>query len=320
MILGYGDDMKKLRIVSKLLFTTGLVLVLAGVIFLRSDNIQTLFNTYFSSNSNKVIIDGVNDYYRDYDFMFVQNVNNIKPSDKKDLINIYYSVINSGKDNFTFYCPLNDYSECLNDVQDIANDQTLLSNINNYTHPYNAFKHIETEYDNLGKVKISITRGYTKSQINKINKEVNKLYKELVNEDKPIVDNIKNIHDYIINNSKYDELRSDKNVLKYHSDIAYGPLFEGYAVCGGYTDLMQLFLEKMNIKSFRVSSNDHIWNALLVDNEWYHIDLTWDDPVTEDGKDYLSHEFLLIKTDKLISSSHEQHIFDENVFEELKRN
>ena len=39
---------------------------------------------------------------------------------------------------------------------------------------------------------------------------------------------------------------------KYKSEIAYGPLFEGYAVCGGYTDLMELFLEKMNIKSYKI--------------------------------------------------------------------
>ena len=40
--------------------------------------------------------------------------------------------------------------------------------------------------------------------------------------------------------------RSDKKVTKYHSDIAYGPLVEGYAICGGYADTMKLFLDKLS--------------------------------------------------------------------------
>ena len=70
----------------------------------------------------------------------------------KILLNIYYTVINSGK-NFTFYCPKK-YDNCLNDVKKLANNQVLLSDINNYVHPYNSFSHIETEYDTLGRVTI----------------------------------------------------------------------------------------------------------------------------------------------------------------------
>jgi hypothetical protein len=304
--------------IARLVFTFGLLMILTGVILLRKDSISTLFNTHFSSNNAKVEITDVNEYYRDYDFMFVQNINDKVPSNYQDILNVYYTIINAGKDTYTFYCPKNEYENCLSDVENIANNQTLLSNINNYVHPYNQFSHIETEFDNLGKVTISITRPYSKSDIKKINKKVDEIYDELYNERLSVEDNIKIFHDYIINSTKYDSDRSDKNIINYRSDVAYGPLFEGYAICGGYTDLMQLFFEKMNLKSFRVSSYMHIWNAVQVKDKWYHVDLTWDDPVMSDGSERLNHEYMLIDTTKLLELEKTQHKFDQNIFLEVK--
>ncbi|MBR5370291.1 MAG: hypothetical protein IK137_03190 [Bacilli bacterium] len=304
--------------IAKLVFTFGLIMILIGVIIVRKDSIITIYNTYFSSNNSKINITNVNEYYRDEDFSFVQNISDKVPSSYQDLLNVFYTVINSGKDTYTFYCPKNEYDGCIDDVETIANNQTLLSNINNYVHPYNQFSHIETEFDNLGKVTIYIIRPYNKSDINKINKKVDELYKELYNSDLSYEENIKTFHDYIINNTKYDANRSDNGVIEYKSDIAYGPLFEGYAICGGYTDLMQLFLEKMGLNNFRVSSYQHVWNAVEINNKWYHIDLTWDDPVMSDGSDRLNHNYMLISTKELLDSEKTQHNFDENAFIELK--
>ena len=304
--------------IGKVMLTIGLVMILIGIVIIRKDSINTLFNTYFSSNNAKVDISDVNEYYREYDFMFVQNIKDKVPSDYQDILNVYYTVVNSGKDRYTFYCPKNSYDNCLSDVESIANDQTLLSDINNYVHPYNQFSHIETEFDNLGKVTILITRPYTEEDIKKINKKVDELYKELYNDKLSTKDNIKIFHDYIIENTKYDSERSDNGVITYKSDIAYGPLFEGYAICGGYTDLMQLFLEKMNLKSFRVSSYMHIWNAVEIDGDWYNIDLTWDDPVMSDGSEKVSHDYMLIDTKALLELERNQHKFDQDVFIEIK--
>ena len=304
--------------IGKLIFTIGLLLILIGVVIIKKDSIVTLYKTYFSSKDTEVNITNVNDYYRDYDFEFVQNIKNKVPSNYQDLLNVYYTVINSGLNSYTFYCPKNEYDECVSDVETIANNQTLLSNINNYIHPYNAFSHIETEFDNLGKVTIEIKRNYSKSDIKRINAKVDEIYEELYNEDANVEENIKLFHDYIVNNTKYDSDRSDNNIVNYRSDIAYGPLFEGYAICGGYTDLMQLFLEKMELKSYRVSSHLHIWNVVLIDDKWYHIDLTWDDPVSSDGVERLSHDYMLITTKKLLDMEQTQHNFNQDVFLEIK--
>ncbi len=305
--------MKKFTI--NIMVTAGLLFILIGLVLIRKDDINTIINKYLSPNRETVLTD-VNKYYREYDFKFVQNTNDFSPNNYQDLLNIYYTVINSGKDLFTFYCD-SEYTNCIDDVSSIANDKGLLSDINNFVHPYNAYSNIETEYDSLGKITIKLSRNYTEKEIEKINNRVDELYKELVTSDNAR-DNIKNVHDYIINNSKYDSNRSDNNIVEYRSDIAYGPLFDGYAICGGYTDLMQLFLEKMNLKNYRVSSNSHIWNAVEIDGKWYHIDLTWDDPVVSDGKDYLYEDYFLITTHDLLEKEKTQHVFNQNRFLEVK--
>ena len=193
-----------------------------------------------------------------------------------------------------------------------------MSDINNYVHPYNGFSHIESEYDSLGKVTINIVRNYTEEDINLINKKIDELMPQLTSNYNSLETNIKNVHDYIINNARYDSARSDNNVLTYKSDTAYGPLFQGYAICGGYTDLMQLFLERLNVKNFRVSSDNHIWNVLYINNTWKHLDLTWDDPVASDGKDYLEYNYFLINTNQLLTLEQTQHNFNLEHYTELK--
>lgn len=297
----------------KLLFLS-LILILIGSVSLKKEEIIDFLEKYIIKNK-EIVLDEKNKYYRDYDFNFVQNTHNFSPYSKQDILNIYYTAINAGKDEFTFYCPKN-YSNCLSDVKTLANDQEALSNINNFVHPFNGFSHIETEYDNLGKVIIKIDKSYNNNEIELIEKEIDKLLLEITNSSMSEKDKIRSIHDYIINNTKYDNLKSD--IDKYKLDIAYGPLFEGYAICGGYTDLMELFLERLKIKSFKISSNNHIWNALFIDNNWYHLDLTWDDPVASDGSDYLEHNYFLITTKKLLNLDLTEHQFNEEIFSELK--
>lgn len=299
----------------KTLATLGLLLIFIGLFLMKKDDINTIINKYFKWN-NIVTLGDKNEYYRDYDFDFVQNTNNFRPNNYQDLLNIYYTVLNAGKSNFTFYCP-NSYDNCLSDVKKLANDQDTLSDINNYVHPYNGFNHIESEYDSLGRVTINIIRSYDDNDIKMITSKIDELLPQLVSNTNSLENNIKNVHDYIINNSKYDSNRSDKGVTSYKSDTAYGPLFEGYALCGGYTDLMELFLERMNIKSFKVSSENHIWNAVYINNNWKHLDLTWDDPVATDGKDYLEYNYFLIDTDQLLTLEQTEHNFNLEHYKEL---
>ena len=302
----------------KKFITLAILLILLGLIFSKKQTILDYYNQYVIKKYQESITLDKNEYYRDYSFKYVQTTENFIPTNKQDLLNIFYTAINSGQESFTFYCP-KDYKECSNEVQQIANNQTLLSHINNFVHPYNGFKHIETEYDSLGKVTITTQKNYTKQEITEINTKISNIVNEIINQSDTDEEKIKTIHDYIISNSKYDSARSDQNIINYKSDIAYGPLLEGSGICGGYTDAMELFLEQLNIQSYKISSDNHVWNAVYLNNNWYHLDLTWDDPVTPNNEDLLEHDFFLIKTDTLLELEKQEHTFDQEIYQELKK-
>lgn len=292
------------------------LIILFGFTFAFRKPLYNLYRTYFINEDKDVTLTASNDYTRDYDFNYVQLTDDFSPNNYQDLLNIYYTVLNSGETEFSFYCP-DEYTNCLTDVNSLANNQTVLSTINNFVHPFNSFRHLETSYDDYGKVTLKIDHIYSNSDIKLIEAKVKKIEEEIWQDTMTNEDKIKEAHNYIINNSKYDSDRSDNNIVKYKSDTAYGTLLEGYSLCGGYTDAMELFLEDMNIKSYKISSENHVWNAVNLNNAWYHLDLTWDDPITTDGSDILEYNFFLITTSELDALEAEQHNYDKNVYKEL---
>lgn len=304
--------MKKWFVMIVLLFVFALCIM-------YNDNIISFLVTNFTNIERTSTVLQKNSFAANRDYEFVQLADSFVPYNRQDLINIYYTILNSGMDNFTFYCP-KEYKDCINDINDLSNDQTLLSNINNFIPVYNSFQNIETEFDNLGKVTISIQHSYTKDEIQKLETTISEIIRENIQESMTNEDKIKIIHDYIINHTKYDIDRSDNKGTTYHSDTAYGALIEHYAICGGYADSMKLFLDYFGIPNYKISSENHIWNLVYLNDEWHHLDLTWDDPVTSNGTDILEYDYFLISTDELKEMKTDQHVFDEKIYVEAKSN
>ena len=297
----------------------GVLLIILGLILGKNEKANIPINELFSPPKIKVVLGEKNAYYRNYDFSFVQNTEDFSPDCKQDLLNIYYTVINAGKNSFTFYCS-KEYENCLDDVKDIANDKTTLSLINNYVHPYNGFNHIETEFDNTGKVEIIIHKSYSEDEIIAIEQKLDEIQNKVLTENTTTEQKIKLIHDYIINNTKYDVQKTENtNSTLYKSEIAYGPLLQGYGICSGYTDAMQLMLERLELENFKVASANHVWNAVKIDDTWKHLDLTWDDPILDIGLDWIIHDFYLISTEELLKLDQTEHTFDQNIYVELKQ-
>lgn len=305
-------------------------LILLLITLLTWDKTTTILANLITENTS-LLIPKSSQYKKEQDFLFVKNTNDFTPLSKGDLKNIFYTIVNNGWQDFTFYCP-KEYTSCLEDVKDFSKDQDLLTHLNNFVHPYNSFSNVKTTISENGEINIFIQYIYTKEEQEQINNKIDTLYSSLITTDMPTFeDKILAIHDYIINNTKYDIVRNDTNDSNYHSYIAYGPLFEGYATCNGYTDAMALFLEKMNIPNFKVAMtpNDdttegHVWNAVYLNGRWLHLDLTWDDPVSNDGKDYLQHKYFLITTNQLneVDAGEvavTEHNFKENIYRELKK-
>lgn len=297
----------------KKVFYFVILVLMAFFAYTYRENIILLYNEYLVPIEDKVTKLEKNKYYREYNYSYAKNVNNFIPEEKDDLINIYYTIVNSGMKEFTFYCSKK-YVGCVNDINDIANNQNLISNINNFVHPFNSFKSITTEVESTGKVTLRIDKVYDDDMIVILNYKVDEILKKVIKNDDTLRDKIKKIHDYIINNSTYDKERSDKKIVNYKSDNAYGVLIENYGLCGGYTDAMMLFLERFNIPNYKIATENHVWNYVKLDDKWLHIDLTWDDPITENNKNILDDTYFLITDEELAKLEKEEHNYNADIF------
>lgn len=263
-----------------------------------------------------------NEYKKDTDFSYFKNTDNYKPNNSEDILNIIYSSINKGYSNFNFYCQVS-YKNCFNDVKKLTDDYEFLSNINNFVHPFNSYDELNFTINSLGKISIDVRKLYSDEMINALNSEVNRIYTSFIKDDMTDREKIRQIHDYIIKNTKYDQKKADDianntNTSLYLSHTAYGPLIQGYGICSGYTDAMALFLDKMNIPNYKISSDSHIWNLVYIDNKWLHLDLTFDDPVMGSGQEVVDDNYFLIDTKDLLEKDKEKHNFYKNIFIEAK--
>lgn len=124
-------------------------------------------------------------------------------------------------------------------------------------------------------------------------------------------DKVLYFHDSIILGCTYDDTADEPY-------SAYGCLVDGKAVCEGYAKAMQILCTKAGIKCIPVAGKaydggtvqPHLWNKVMIDGEWTNMDLTWDDPVTDAGEDYIRYDYFGI-TD---AECAKDHTADDNKF------
>lgn len=279
-------------------------------------NITYLYNKYLVPEIRQELVS--NDYIKKEDYEFVQIYNDTNVTNKKELKNAIYTFLDAGYNEYKFKCDTK-YENCITDTKEMVNNKTLLTDISNFVHPYNTFNKIKTSITNSGIVTLKKTVKYDNNMINALNKKVDEIYKENYDSSKSVKENIKTFHDYIINNTSYDK-DNVKGSIKSASTTAYGVLFNKKGICSGYTDAMQLFLEKMGVKNYRISSTTHEWNLVYVEGKWLHLDLTWDDPITSDDSSILKEDYFLIDTNTLMSKEDGEHNFDSSIYKETKSN
>ncbi len=296
----------------KVFFLFSLMLILFISFYYNEEIVSFFVNIYVKKSEQTTVLKN-NEYASSNSYQYIQLTDDFSPKNKKHLLNLYYTIINSGMTNFTFYCP-KEYRDCISDINDLSDDKPLLSSVNNYVPVYNSFTHIKTEFDTLGQVNITISPSYTEEQKAEINQVVESVERQYLTQNMTTEEKIKAIHDYIINTTQYDKERSDKKVKKYHSDTAYGALVEHKAICGGYSDAMKLFLDRMGLENYKIASENHIWNLVHINGEWLHLDLTWDDPITDTGEDVLEYSYFLITTEELMALESDQHVFNKEVY------
>ena len=120
---------------------------------------------------------------------------------------------------------------------------------------------------------------------------------------------VKYVHDYIIDNTVYDT-ESLSNIDSSEGELvvastAYGCLVQRKALCSGYSAAFQLIMQRLGIECGRINgtrtteSGAHQWNYVCLDGEYYFMDLTWDDPINENGGDTKTYDYFLISDDDL---------------------
>lgn len=100
------------------------------------------------------------------------------------------------------------------------------------------------------------------------------------------VDKEKAVHDWIILHCKYDEENYYNDTIPWSSYNPEGVFINGTAVCNGYALAFQLCMDILGIESKIVvgtaSYDYHAWNIVKMDDGcWYHVDVTWDDPLPD---------------------------------------
>ncbi len=294
-----GDTMKDLI---KIAFMICLVVV---VYIYRNNIANFITEEIIYRGSNKVLT--YNEYYLDYDYSYVQNIDTEEVKNYQDVLNMIYTILNSGDDSYSFKCG---YTDCINDVKKLVDDADVLTNINNLVHPFNSFSTINVSVANSGKITVNNKKAYSDSDIEYIKDYINNFINNNINNSMGNYDKIKVFHDNIVNSTEYDVDNTNKTYT------AYDLLTTGKAICGGYSDIMAIYLNTLGIQNYKITSDNHVWNLVKLDDVWYHLDMTWDDPVASDGNQYLLHNFFLISTDKLLELDKIEHNFDKNVYKE----
>lgn len=91
---------------------------------------------------------------------------------------------------------------------------------------------------------------------------------------------VKYIHDSIVNGSEYTLSGGE-----YIRD-ADGALVNGEALCEGYAKAFAYICQSIGIEAIcvsgKVDNDPHMWNLVKLGGSWYHMDVTFDDPISEE--------------------------------------
>ena len=96
-------------------------------------------------------------------------------------------------------------------------------------------------------------------------------------------DKIMKIHDYLVDNIEYDSTYKARGTYS-----IYGALIGKSCVCEGYAKALKYLANQAGIMceimqgtatNSAGQTESHAWNCVKIDEKWYQIDTTWDDPV-----------------------------------------
>lgn len=130
------------------------------------------------------------------------------------------------------------------------------------------------------------------------------------------VEKIRYVNNYLIDNTDYDILAGN-NVYN-----IYGTLVEKKAVCEGYARACKYILDELEIpciiacgiaKNSQNVTESHAWNYVKVDENWYALDITWNDPIINNRTGRITDEIRYAYFLKGSNKFFEDHFEDGNI-------
>lgn len=198
-----------------------------------------------------------------------------------------------------------------------------LIDVNAWLYSINGIEHIQCEYRRVKNGfnmivsfecwdNYAIMNAYRTGDTSTLNDRQKKLldqYLSILNEvtspNNTAIENELAIHDYLVSNIDY--IDTGNSIFN-----AYDALINGKAVCSGYTECFKTFMDMLGIENATISgtagNQQHIWNVVKLDGEWYHVDVTWDDPVGSTSN-HIDHSYFNI-TDADMAIDHDWNVAD----------
>lgn len=129
----------------------------------------------------------------------------------------------------------------------------------------------------------------SKAQTKKVNSVVKSELKKMKLSKASNYTKVKRIHDFIVNRTTYD--------TSYQRYTAYEALVNKKSVCQGYAMLFYKMATEAGVPCRLVTSSDHAWNIVKIGKKWYHVDTTWDDPIS--SKPILRYDYFMKGSDTM---------------------
>lgn len=91
---------------------------------------------------------------------------------------------------------------------------------------------------------------------------------------------VKLIHDLVVSKVEYNHTLYNTgfaNEDKEYSQSAYSVFCTDLTVCAGYAQAFEMMCNGSGIDAVSVTSANHEWNKVRINDSWYNVDCTWDD-------------------------------------------
>ena len=120
------------------------------------------------------------------------------------------------------------------------------------------------------------------------------------------------VHDWLVEWGSYDRTVYDNPNHRGRTGYRdpWGMLVGGYGNCLGYSSTFQLLMDLSGVECITVvgaafgSREDHAWNMVKLDGEWYCVDVTWDDP-TGAARNGRHHRYFNVTSADLRETDHQ---------------